>query len=432
MSRNSQALATAKTFFPGGVNSPVRAFAAVGGEPPFIASGKGPTITDVDGKTYLDYVGSWGPLILGHADPDVVQTIARSAEQGTTFGAPTERESELARLVKQAFPSMEKMRLVSSGTEATMSAIRLARGATHRPLIVKFDGCYHGHADSLLVSAGSGVATLGIPGCPGITDGTAAGTLVCPFNDLESVKKVLAAHRRQIAAIILEPVCGNIGVVLPKPGFLQALRDLTTQEGIVLIFDEVMTGFRATFGGVQTLEGVTPDLTCLGKIVGGGLPLAVYGGKADLMKCIAPDGPVYQAGTLSGNPLAVAAGIATLQRLAGDTGLYPALLSRTRQLCDGLAELARRHGIQTQTNVFGSMFTTFFTSTPVTDYATAKTSDTKRFGAWFRAMLEEGVYLAPSQFEAAFVSVTHGQTEIQRTLEAADRALQKVKRGAPA
>ncbi|MFZ2960443.1 MAG: glutamate-1-semialdehyde 2,1-aminomutase [Candidatus Ozemobacteraceae bacterium] len=422
MTPNLACFEEARTFFPGGVNSPVRAFKAVGGTPPFIASGKGACLLDVEGRSFIDFVGSWGPLILGHADPVVVQAVCEAAAAGMSFGAPTPGETELAKLVKQAFPSMEKMRFVSSGTEATMSAIRLARGFTNRSILVKCDGCYHGHADSLLVSAGSGVATFGIPGCPGIVPGTASATLTVPFNDIKALEAVFAAHRNEVAAFILEPVCGNMGVVTPNPGYLAAVRELTAREGALLIFDEVMSGFRSCFGGVQTESGVSPDLTCLGKIVGGGLPLAIYGGTREIMNRIAPDGPVYQAGTLSGNPVAVAAGRTTLLRLRDEKDLYKKLISTTNQLADRLLELGHARKLPLTINRFGSMFTLFFAEGPISSFEDAKKADTVRFAKWFREMLGRGVYLPPSQFEAAFVSVCHGEPEIDSTLNAAHGA----------
>lgn len=427
MTTNRQALEAATRVFPGGVNSPVRAFGAVGGDPLFMVRGAGARVTDLEGKTYLDYVGSWGPLILGHADPDVVKAVSAAAERGTTFGAPTLAETELAEEIREAFPAMEKMRLVSSGTEATMSAIRLARGVTGRPLIVKFDGCYHGHADSLLVAAGSGVATLGLPGCPGVPESIAANTLVVPFNDYKAVEKVFERHGPKIAAVIVEPVCGNMGVVTPLKGYLADLRRLTRDAGALLIFDEVMTGFRACFGGVSQLEGVTPDLTCLGKVVGGGLPLAVYGGKAKIMAHVAPEGKVYQAGTLSGNPVAVAAGLATLRKIRGNPAFYPALLKTTEKLCAGLEEAARKHRIAIHLNRFGSMFTVFFTKETVIDFKTAKTADTRMFARFFRGMLEKGVYLPPSQFEAAFVSAAHTEEDVAYTIGAAHQVFETLR-----
>ncbi len=427
MTTNRQALEASSRVFPGGVNSPVRAFAAVGGDPKFMARGFGARVTDIEGQHYLDYVGSWGPLILGHADPDVVKAVAEAAVRGTSFGAPTLAETELAEEIREAFPAMEKMRLVNSGTEATMAAVRLARGFTGRPLIVKFDGCYHGHGDSLLAAAGSGVATLGIPGCPGIPDQIAAATLVVPYNDEKALEKVFETHGPKIAAVIVEPVCGNMGVVTPLKGYLAALRRLTRDAGALLIFDEVMTGFRACFGGVSQTEGVTPDLTCLGKVVGGGLPLAVYGGKAKIMAQVAPEGKVYQAGTLSGNPVAVAAGLATLRKIRGNMQFYPTLLKTTERICAGLEESARKCRVPVHINRFGSMFTVFFTKETVIDYKTAKTSDTKLFAKFFRGMLERGVYLPPSQYEAAFVSIAHSEEDVAHTIGAAHQVFETLR-----
>jgi glutamate-1-semialdehyde 2,1-aminomutase len=421
--RSKELFALAKKRIPGGVNSPVRAFKAVGGDPLFIARGQGAWIVDVDGREYVDYVGSWGPLILGHGQRDVMQEVVIAAANGTSFGAPTEREAVLAEVLCRAVPSMDKVRLVSSGTEATMSALRLARGFTRRDVIVKIDGGYHGHADCLLVEAGSGVATLGIPGSAGVTAGTAKDTRVVPWNDLEAASAALAPG--DVAAMIVEPVCGNMGCVPPRPGYLAGLREATRAAGAVLIFDEVMTGFRVAYGGAQALYGVAPDLTCLGKIVGGGLPLAAYGGRADLMALIAPDGPVYQAGTLSGNPVAVAAGLKTLELLE-QPGTYEKLEATSAQIVDGIAELARARGLPMRANRVGSMFTAFFTDREVWSYADAKTSDVARFGAWFRGMLAAGVYLAPSQFEAGFVSLAHGEREIDLTLAAARATLARL------
>lgn len=423
---NARALADAIKVFPGGVNSPVRAFKSVGGNPVFVKKAGGSRIVDIDGREYLDYVGSWGPMILGHADPDVIAAVCRTAADGLSFGAPTEAETRLAALICDAFPVVERMRFVSSGTEATMSAVRLARGFTGRPLIVKCDGAYHGHADSLLVSAGSGVATLAIPGCPGIPDSIACNTLVVPFNDFAAVEACFEKYAGQIAGLIIEPVCGNMGVVNPAAGYLQHLRSLCSKNGALLIFDEVMTGFRGCFGGVSRLTGISPDLTCLGKVVGGGMPLAVYGGRAEIMASIAPEGPVYQAGTLSGNPVAVAAGIATLEKIRNDDGFYQRLLARSEMLEKGLLQAAASSGIPVAGNRFGSMLTLFFTSDPVFDYESAKKSDTTRFARWFREMLAEGVYLAPSQFEAAFVSAAHTDSDIETTLAAARRVFKKL------
>jgi glutamate-1-semialdehyde 2,1-aminomutase len=426
---NADAQKAAENVFPGGVNSPVRAFKSVGGSPLFIKRAFGSHIFDVEGREYLDYVGSWGPMILGHADPDVIAAVTRAAASGLSFGAPTEAETELAQLVREAFPVIEKMRLVNSGTEATMSAVRLARGFTGRPLIVKFDGAYHGHADSLLVSAGSGVATLAIPGCPGIPESIAACTLVLPYNDLAALQACFARHTAQIAGVIIEPVCGNIGVVNPSDGYLSALRQLCSEHGTLLIFDEVMTGFRSCFGGVSRLSEVSPDLTCLGKIVGGGMPLAIYGGRAEIMAHIAPDGPVYQAGTLAGNPVAVAAGIATLKKIKAQPHFYEHLLARSAKLEAGIAAAAEAAGFKVVSNRFGSMFTMFFTERPVIDYQSAKTSDTELFARWFRGMLAEGVYLAPSQFEAAFVSAAHSDADIHHTIVAATHVFKQISAG---
>jgi glutamate-1-semialdehyde 2,1-aminomutase len=421
MKKSLDLFARACRVIPGGVNSPVRAFKAVGGSPPFVARARGARIEDADGTSYVDYVGSWGPMILGHAHPEVLSAVAEAAARGTSFGAPCALEVELAERVVRLVPSVEKVRFVSSGTEATMSALRVARGFTGRPKILKFDGCYHGHADSLLVSAGSGVATLAIPGSPGVPEGTVADTLVAPFNDVAAVEAVVAAHGDDLAAIIVEPVCGNMGTVAPRPGYLEALREITRARGIVLVFDEVMTGFRLALGGAQERYGVTPDMTCLGKIVGGGLPAAAYGGRADIMATVAPDGPVYQAGTLSGNPLAMAAGVVTLDLLA-KPGTYEALEAKGARLEEGLRRAAGGTGSPVTVNRVGSMITVFFCAGPVVDYASAKTSDLRRFSAFFRAMLERGVYLPPAQFEAAFVSLAHGDDEIDRTTRAAAEA----------
>jgi glutamate-1-semialdehyde 2,1-aminomutase len=412
----------AKRTIPGGVNSPVRAFKGVGGTPVFLQRGQGPFVYDVDGNEYVDYVGSWGPLLVGHSHPEVVDAITKTVKDGTGFGAPTEREVEFAEVLCQAVPSMKKVRLVSSGTEATMSALRVARGFTGRELIVKIDGGYHGHADCLLVQAGSGAATLGIPGSGGVTAGTAKDTLVIPWNDLTALEQVFTAHAGKIAAIIVEPICGNIGCVPPAAGYLEKMRALTSKDGAVLIFDEVMTGFRVAYGGAQALNKITPDMTCLGKIVGGGLPVAAYGGTAEIMAKVAPDGPVYQAGTLSGNPLAVAAGLKTLEILRRP-GSYEQLEKQSAKLVGGIGALAKEAGIALTSNRVGSMFTGFFSASPVTDYATAKKADAARYGKFFHAMLDAGVYLAPSQFEAAFVSLAHDDRAIDRTLTAARAAL---------
>ena len=411
----------AKRLMPGGVNSPVRAFHAVGGDPIFIASGKGATMTDVDGKSYIDYVLSWGPLILGHAHPEVREALAKALETGTSFGACTPGEVELAERLREAFPSIERVRLVNSGTEATLSALRVARAATGRDKILKFEGCYHGHADSLLVKAGSGVATLGLPDSPGVPRALAELTVTVPFNDAAALEEAFRVHRHELAAAIVEPVAGNMGCVAPRLGFLEKLRALTLEHGTVLIFDEVMTGFRVAYGGVQQLYKIDPDMTTLGKIIGGGLPVGAYGGKARLMDLVAPSGPVYQAGTLSGNPLAVAAGLKTLEILRRP-GLYERLDSLTAKLAKGLATEAARQGTPLTVNRVGSMFTAFFCPDPVTDYTSAKKADTSAYSLFFRLLLEAGVYFPPSQFEAAFVSASHSEGDVAATLQAASLA----------
>ena len=409
---------------PGGVNSPVRAFRGVGGTPRFIRSARGATMTDVDGRTYIDYVGSWGPMILGHADPEVLDALRDALARGTSYGAPTELEIEVAEEIADAVPSIEMVRMVNSGTEATMSAIRLARGVTGRNKLVKFEGCYHGHGDSLLVKAGSGVATLGLPDSPGVPSQLAANTLTVPFNDTAALAQVFAAHN-DVAAVIIEPVVGNMGCVVPLEGYLQEVRELTSKAGALLIFDEVMTGFRLARGGAQQLYGVLPDITTLGKIIGGGLPVGAYGASRDIMNHIAPAGNIYQAGTLSGNPLAMTAGLTTLRRLR-EPSIYERLERAGERLCRGLKEAAREAGLSTVTNRVGSMWTSFFTSEPVTDWATAQKSDRTLYGKFFHAMLAEGVYLAPSQFEAAFISIAHTDELLDQTIEAARRALKTV------
>lgn len=416
--RSQQLYANALRLIPGGVSSPVRAFRAVGGQPLFVQRGKGARVWDADGNSFIDYVSSWGPLIAGHAHPQVVAALKDAVERGTSYGAPTELEIELAELINAALPAVELVRFVNSGTEATMSALRLARAFTGRDKIIKFDGCYHGHADGLLVKAGSGVATLGLPDSPGVPASYAEHTLVAPYNDLTGVSALFDRARDQIAAVIVEPVAGNMGVVPPQSGFLDGLRDLTQRHGALLIFDEVITGFRVGWHGAQGLFGVIPDLTCLGKVIGGGLPVGAYGGRRDIMEQIAPLGPVYQAGTLSGNPLAMTAGIATL-RLLQERGAYEHLESLAAKLADGLLDAARSAGIPTGGNRVGSAMTLFFTSQPVTDYASARTADTARYAAYFRGMLERGVYLAPSQFEAGFVGLAHTSQDIDLTLDAA-------------
>jgi len=405
-------------YIPGGVNSPVRAFKSVASTPVFIQRASGSKIYDVEGREYIDYVSSWGPMILGHSHPDVVAAIQAAAERGTSYGAPTERETEMAKMIVEAFPSVDMVRMVSSGTEATMSAIRLARGFTGRDKIIKFEGCYHGHADSLLAKAGSGIATLGIPGSPGVPRALAELTITLPFNDAEAVKTAVDAYGEEIACIIVEPVAGNMGVVLPKEGFLKMLRDITRRYGILLIFDEVITGFRITYGGFQNISGISPDLTCLGKIIGGGLPVGAFGGRKDIMEKLAPAGPVYQAGTLSGNPLAMSAGIETLKILKRNIGEYEILDHRTSLLCKELQLLFDGRDIPVRTNRAGSMFTTFFTSEAVIDFSSAAQSNTELYGRYSRGMLARGISLAPSQFEASFLSFAHTDEDMEKTLDA--------------
>ncbi len=412
----------ARKLIPGGVNSPVRAFNSVGSSPFFVARASGATVWDADGNRYIDYMASWGPMILGHAHPAVVRAIGEAARRGTSYGAPTAAEVEMAEAVTKAFPSMDQVRMVSSGTEATMSAIRLARGFTKREKILKFEGCYHGHADSLLVKAGSGIATLGIPGSPGIPGALAGLTVTVPFNDLDAVKLAVRKHGKDMACIIVEPVAGNMGLVPPVTGFLEGLRELATRNGIVLIFDEVITGFRLRYGGFQDMARVRPDMTCLGKIIGGGLPVGAFGGRRDIMQTLAPAGPVYQAGTLSGNPLAMAAGQATLRTLRDECD-YRALERLTKRLCDGMTRLFRKKGIPVAIARRGSMFTPFFTDGEVVNFAAASRCDTQLFAQFFHAMLRHGVSLPPSQFETAFVSFAHNPEVIDRTLEACAKAL---------
>jgi len=411
---------------PGGVNSPVRAFRSVGGEPFFVARAEGARIRDVDGRTYIDLLGSWGPLILGHAPRQVVEAVAEAASRGTSYGAPTAQEVELAERITRAVPSVEMVRLVSSGTEAAMSAVRLARAATGREAIVKFEGCYHGHADSLLVKAGSGGATFSIPDSLGVPAGLARLTISVPFNDPEAVRRVMEARGEEVAAIIVEPAAANMGVVPPVSGFLPGLRALCDRYGALLIFDEVITGFRVAYGGAQSFYGVRPDLTCLGKIIGGGLPVGAYGGRRDLMEQVAPLGGMYQAGTLSGNPLAVAAGLATLGAL-DDPVVYHRLEALGRQLQDGIEDAARRAGVPVTVNRVGSMLTAFFTGDAVTDFASARRSDTRRYAKFFHAMLERGVFLAPSQFEAAFISLAHEEADLEAVSEAARKSFQTLR-----
>jgi glutamate-1-semialdehyde 2,1-aminomutase len=405
----------AQELIPGGVNSPVRAFRSVGANPPFLASGEGSHIFDVDGNEYIDYVGSWGPLLLGHRHPEILAALEKALTIGTSFGAPTPQEIELAEAICGAVPSIEMVRLVNSGTEATMSAIRLARGFTGRDLIVKFEGCYHGHVDSLLVKAGSGMATLGIPDTQGVPKRFADTTIALPYNSVEALEEAFRAHGNEIAAVIVEPVVGNMGCVPPLPGYLEAMREITARHGALLILDEVMTGFRVAFGGAQQRYGIRPDLTTLGKVIGGGLPVGAYGGRKDIMSKVAPSGPIYQAGTLSGNPLAVAAGLAMLRHLKAHPEVYERLEKNAADLC-----AAAPAGITV--NRVGSMFTFFFTDGPVTDWESAKRCDTARFGKFFRAMLERGIYLAPSQFEAAFMSAAHTADDVRKTVAAAREA----------
>jgi glutamate-1-semialdehyde 2,1-aminomutase len=423
MGRSNRLYWEAKKLLPGGVSSPVRAFKAVGGHPFFVERAAGPRLYDVDGHDYIDYVCGWGPLILGHAHPQVVSALKQAVERGTCYGTPIEQEVILARMIRQALPSVEKVRFVSSGTEATMSALRLARAYTRRDKIVKFQGCYHGHADMFLAAAGSGALTLGVPDSPGVPAATTSTTLIAPYNDLPAVEAIFAANPKEIAAVIVEPVAGNMGVVPPAPGFLAGLRELCSRNGSLLIFDEVITGFRVGYGGAQGLYQVTPDLTCLGKIIGGGLPVGAYGGWGEIMAQVAPEGPMYQAGTLAGNPLAMTAGIETLKVLQ-KPGFYQKLEAKAERLCAGLAQAAKEAGVAVSQNRVASMFTTFFTEEGVTNFAAVKNADTKRYASFFHAMLRQGIYFAPSQFEAAFVSQAHGDEDIDLTIRAAKLAFE--------
>lgn len=413
LEKSAAAFAEAKNLMPGGVNSPVRSYANVDCNPPFIARANGDKIYDIDGNEYIDYVGSWGPMVVGHAHPKVVSALQEAATRGTSYGAPTLIESELAKLVMQVYPSIEVIRMVNSGTEATMSALRLARGYTGREKIVKFIGCYHGHSDSLLVNAGSGMATFGVPSSPGVTQGTAKDTVSVPYNDEAAITKVMNEIGDEVAAVIVEPIAGNMGCIPPKQGYLRLLRELTQKHGALLIFDEVMCGFRASLGGAQAAYGITPDLTCLGKIIGGGLPVAAYGGRRDIMQKVSPAGPVYQAGTLSGNPIATAAGLATLRILEADTDIYMRLQENTAMLADAVRHAA---GNRVHVNQIGSLMSIFFTGEDVTDYDSATTADTKAYADYFGFMLDHGIYVAPSQFESMFVSDAHTDADIQKTI----------------
>ena len=431
LEKSAAAFAEAKNLMPGGVNSPVRSYRNVDCTPPFIERAEGSHIYDIDGNEYIDYVGSWGPMVVGHAHPQVVKALQEAAARGTSYGAPTLLESQLAKLVMEVYPSIEIIRMVNSGTEATMSAIRVARGFTGRSKIVKFIGCYHGHSDSLLVKAGSGLATFGVPDSPGVTNGTAGDTIAIPYNNREAFAEVMDKYGDEIACVIVEPVAGNMGLVLPQPGYLDLLRSLTREKGALLIFDEVMCGFRASLGGAQKAYAVKPDLTCLGKIIGGGLPVAAYGGRADVMNCVAPAGPVYQAGTLSGNPLAMTAGLETLKIITaepepGEPDYSRVLTIKTKRLVLGVAAKAKEAGVPLQVQRAGSMFGFFFNDHEVVDYETSAASNQEAFKIWFIAMLEQGIYLAPSQFETLFMSGAHTDEDIDRTVEAAGVALKKV------
>lgn len=426
LEKSTQAFQEAKHYIPGGVNSPVRSFRGVGGTPPFIASAAGSRLTDIDGNTYIDYVLSWGPMIAGHAHPAVTAALTDALQRGTSYGAPTLLETELAKMVTKAVPSMELVRMVNSGTEATMSVLRLARAYTKRSKIVKFAGCYHGHHDSLLVKAGSGATTFGIPDSPGVTDGVAAGTITVAYNDVFALEETFRQYGEEIAGLIIEPVPGNMGMVLPREGYLQKVREITKQYGTLLIFDEVMSGFRVAYGGAQAKYGIVPDLTCLGKVIGGGLPVGAYGGRRAIMEQISPAGPVYQAGTLSGNPLAMTAGIATLKIIGETPGFYDDVTAKTISLCTGIRQQAEKAGLTLQFHQAGSMFGMFFSEKPVYDYESAKQSDIGAFNTYFHSMLEQGINLAPSQFEAGFMSSAHSEKDIAATVAASARAFGKV------
>lgn len=426
LEKSAQAFAEAKSYIPGGVNSPVRSFRGVGGTPPFIARAAGSKLYDIDGNEYIDYVLSWGPMILGHAHPAVTEALHEALCHGTSYGAPTILETELAKLVTEAVPSMELVRMVNSGTEATMSVLRLARAYTKRGKIVKFTGCYHGHHDSLLVKAGSGATTLGVPDSPGVTENVASGTITVNYNDAEGLEQVFTKQGEEIAAVIIEPIPGNMGLVLPKEGYLQKVREITAKYGALLIFDEVMSGFRAAYGGAQAMYGIKPDLTCLGKVIGGGLPVGAYGGRRDIMENVAPAGPVYQAGTLSGNPLAMTAGLTTLKILSATPNMYEQLTEKTAILCAGIRAQAEKFGFELQYHQAGSMFGIFFSTKPVYDYDSAKQADVGAFNTFFHAMLAQGIYLAPSQFEAGFMSQAHSEDDIGATIAASAKAFSKV------
>lgn len=426
LEKSRAAFSEAQTLMPGGVNSPVRSYSRIGCPPPFIARAKGSTITDIDGNEYIDYVGSWGPMIVGHAHPRVVKALQEATERGTSYGAPTLVESDLAKLVRQVYPSIEKLRMVNSGTEATMSAIRTARGYTGREKIVKFIGCYHGHGDSLLVKAGSGAATFGQPDSPGVTAGTAKDTLTVPYNDAAAFKALMDRNGDDIAAVIVEPIAGNMGLVLPQEGYLDLLREETKKHGTVLIFDEVMCGFRSALHGAQSIYHIEPDMTTLGKIIGGGLPVAAYGGKKAIMDCVSPQGPIYQAGTLSGNPLAMAAGLETLRIITEDPNYIEKVTAKTTTLTEGILQAAEKAGVQVQVPQAGTMFSVFFSDRPVTNYADAEGCDAEAFKNYFLSMLNDGIYLAPSPFETNFVSGAHSDADIEKTIKAAEKAFRSL------